>query len=320
MFGIKRVLFAAAVGGGAMYFADHYHLVQTVDGLVVVPRAQQASLRTTYSDVRGWDATKWAQYPELSESLLKDGRGGLLIDGTVDGVLQQLGERIGLKGTEAAPVAGAAAESRPPIVFGTPGSNGPSLAPAAAAPADDSLLGRLSRQLQGANATSPALETRPIIRNVPAAEAAPLQPAFQPTQPAATNERVELHPNQLPQDFLPSIHSAAMQRITTTLGGSTAPPAATSGAWSPSMELTPNFVDALGTSLGAPAPAAATTPLAPVATSPTLNASSDAAARPLNLDADRLRQSLPATIQQELLRNLHTEPSAGIDSSLFRSF
>ncbi|MFV0442790.1 MAG: hypothetical protein ACK5Q5_04375 [Planctomycetaceae bacterium] len=316
MFGFKRIVLSALVGGGAVYFADHYHVVHTVDGLVVVPRSQQVPLRSAYADVRGWDTTKWAQYPELSESMIQDGRSGLLIDGTADGFLREIGNKLGLPSStndSATPVV----TDRPPIVFESPLTQ-TSPAPANVAPAaDDSLLGRLSRQLQGASSTStPTIESRPLSREVPTSTT-PLQPAYQPPQQPLTNERASVPAEQFPQDLLPSIHSAAMQRITSELSSSVG---GASSNWTPAFEAlqtdAQNAVSRIpnGTTV---APSVIQN-LFPAATQ-SFNSAGATGSVPLPIDAQRLKESLPTTIQEQLLRQLHTEPSAGLETPVGRS-
>lgn len=310
MFGFKRVALGLLVGGGGMYFADHYHVVHTTEGVVVVPRAQQPSLRSAYADVRGWDAAKWAQYPELSQSMVTDGRSGLLIDGTTDGLMRELGTKLMLPAAGSAPT-GTMATDRPPIVFGQPAAPILPNTPQSTAPADDSLLGRLSRQLQGNSAsTSPQFDTRPLQRDVPGAPAPPLQPAYSSPQTPPGNERADIDPPPFVDEDFPSIHSAAMQRVNTTLGA----PAGTveslftpaTGTHSTASGLIPQLQEAATNQVPEldwlqPRTSPSATPA---------DASSDAGLRPLEIDAQRLQQQLPSVIQQNLIRTL--QPSAAV--------
>jgi hypothetical protein len=228
MFGIKRVVVGMLIGGGTMYFADHYHLVHTTEGLVVVPRAQQVPLRSSYADVRGWDAAKWAQYPELTEALQQDGRGQLIVNGSLQGLLQQAGTAFGV--LPSATATDISVPTRPPIVFeADPGPVasqhvGHPTAPMQSA-VDDSLLGRLTRQLQSnvnASASPAVAPTKPAVTAPLPTQSLPQQPLSvtpsQPSkQPQPANGRASLPGNSLPEDLYPSIHAAAMQRITRDL-------------------------------------------------------------------------------------------------------
>ena len=312
MLGIKRVVAGMLVGGGAMYFADHYHVVHTTEGHVVIPRSQQIALRSSYADVRGWDATKWAQYPELSEAVLQDGRGGLLVEGTVDSLMQKAQSVLGVGDQTSTP---AEANDRPPIIFSQPAvPSGPSL-PAATqlTPAsDDSLLGRLSRQLLGGGGGT-TLQERPLTRDVPApaTNSAPVQPAYA-IPPAATNDRAGISEDALPENLLPSIHSAAMQRITSEIGLSQQPAAAiqqelpqrTLGS-----DVLPAGVQDLASSLRS---RESWTPEAPSAPAPMssggLGISVDGNQIPLEIDGGQLQQRMPNSLREGLLRVLTPPP------------
>ena len=276
-------------------------------------------LRSAYADVRGWDATKWAQYPELSESMITDGRSGLLIDGTADGLMRQLGDKLGLP-TGSAPAAGATASERPPIVFDQAAQLALPTAPQAVAPAEDSLLSRLSRQLQSGSGgtTTPTLDQRPLQRAAPGTQAAPMQPAYSPPQPPLGNERAEGEaPPFVDADF-PSIHSAAMQRVTTDLGvptgavdslfqSPTDAAGADQGLFSRLQETATGQVPELDWSR----------PLTRELT-PSPTGSSETGFRPLDIDAARLQQQLPSVIQQNLLRSL--QPSAAAPPPTIKAF
>ncbi|MCA9053449.1 MAG: hypothetical protein KDA75_06410 [Planctomycetaceae bacterium] len=312
MFGIKRVVAGLLVGGGAMYFADHYHVVHTTEGHVVVPRAQQIALRSSYADVRGWDATKWAQYPELSEAVLQDGRGGLLVEGTVDSLMQKAQSALGVGDQTSTP---AEANNRPPIIFSQPTvPTGPSLPAATQLPpaSDDSLLGRLSRQLQGGSGGT-TLQERPLTRDVPAptTNSAPVQPAYA-TPPAATNDRAGISEDYLPENLLPSIHSAAMQRITSEIGLSQQPAAAIQQELQQrtrSADVLPAGVQDVASSLLSQE---SWTPAAPNSAVPTgsgsLGASVDGNQIPLDIDAGQLQQRMPNSLREGLLRVLTPPP------------
>ena len=61
-----------------MYFAYQYHVVKADEGLLLVPKPQ-SSTSDWYVDVRNWSAAEWKQHPLLIHSLVKHGRGDLVI-------------------------------------------------------------------------------------------------------------------------------------------------------------------------------------------------------------------------------------------------
>ncbi|QDT95722.1 hypothetical protein [Gimesia aquarii] len=79
------------IGAGGMYAAFEYHLIQSKEGWLVVPKSQ-AGLRDAYVDIREWRAANWKEHPRLAQSLIDDGKGNLIIqsasNGLLDGVFQ----------------------------------------------------------------------------------------------------------------------------------------------------------------------------------------------------------------------------------------
>lgn len=69
--------FGMIVGGSAVAFAFEYHLVQSNDGLMLVPK-RHASLSCLYSDVRTWKPGEWQAHPDLVHSLVAKGRADLI--------------------------------------------------------------------------------------------------------------------------------------------------------------------------------------------------------------------------------------------------
>ena len=74
MFGIRTFLVGLLAGACGGLFAANYHVVRTVDGVVVVPRTQRPPLRSSYVDVRTWSQAMWSNHPEVTEALTADGR------------------------------------------------------------------------------------------------------------------------------------------------------------------------------------------------------------------------------------------------------
>jgi len=265
MFGIRSFLFGALLGGGATYCAHHYHVVQTADEFLLVPRSDQIALRSSYVDVRGWDLTRWNDYPDVSVALLKQGREDLILRSMLPGGQQPGGQTpvgAAASGGSAGPfgtspaqggtmpfgsaAAGAAGPSQPdrPLIVFDPALQTAVPTPAAAAAEsgrqplveDDSLLGRLRRQLQSPPTESPppagagslpatsqfGLQERPLLRDSGGAPSGPAaspvgtpSPQFLP----AFDPRAELTPQRPPEQFLPSIHAAALDRLGAELQG-----------------------------------------------------------------------------------------------------
>lgn len=69
----KPFLFGAIAGAGVIFVALQYHVVQTHEGVRVVPRTPQHSLGLAYADIRNWDAAKWSDRPELARALVANG-------------------------------------------------------------------------------------------------------------------------------------------------------------------------------------------------------------------------------------------------------
>ena len=84
MFGFNTFTAGIILGGAASLFAMRYHVVQSNEGLIVLPRSNQPPVRSVYVDVRKWNVAMWKQYPEVAEAMVKSGRGDLMITGAVN--------------------------------------------------------------------------------------------------------------------------------------------------------------------------------------------------------------------------------------------
>ncbi|TWT55604.1 hypothetical protein KOR42_27310 [Thalassoglobus neptunius] len=78
MFGIKTFFTGLLTGSVGSLLAMQFHVMNTNEGVIVVPRAHQPALFTTYVDVRKWDQNKWNQHPEVVEAAVRSGRTELL--------------------------------------------------------------------------------------------------------------------------------------------------------------------------------------------------------------------------------------------------
>lgn len=311
MLRLKTFLLGAAVGAGGMFGAHRYHLVHTPDGLIVVRRTEHVQLWSTYADVRNWDAARWEQSPELQAALREDGRSDLLD-------LSRLDRASVLGGLpDAAPagdVPSGGRTARPPIVFEQPVPVGatertrPSM-PEAAEP--DSLLGRLSRQLRGepiggtTDRPADGLRERPLSRRT----AEPSGGAQSAGGGASSigDERAAAPVQPLPGDVLPSIHAAALERVTPTgepAGASTA--GRTNPPLSSAVEgISRSVSEAISSKLvtgGSPGTgenwsrSLVRETLPPHEGAPP--SSSRGSTAPMDVDASRLRSRVPASVQE----------------------
>ena len=79
---IKPLLFGLTLGSVGTLVAMQYHLVRTEERLLIVARAHQPPLRSTYVDIRHWSPAMWQYYPELQEAIVKAGRSDLMVSQT----------------------------------------------------------------------------------------------------------------------------------------------------------------------------------------------------------------------------------------------
>ena len=90
MFGIKMFLGGILVGTCGGLFVANYHVVNSPQGIVVVPRTQRPPLRSTYVDIRSWSQAMWANHPEVTQALIADGRSALIRDNLKDNLLKEV--------------------------------------------------------------------------------------------------------------------------------------------------------------------------------------------------------------------------------------
>jgi hypothetical protein len=74
---LSTFIFGMVAGGLLIYVALNYHLIHAQDGLHMVPKVD-ATLASTYVDVRGLGISDLAQYPEVAMAISKAGRQDLL--------------------------------------------------------------------------------------------------------------------------------------------------------------------------------------------------------------------------------------------------
>jgi len=74
---LSTFIFGMVVGGLLIYVALNYHLIHAQDGLHMVPKVD-ATLASTYVDVRGLGVSDLTRYPEVAMAISKAGRQDLL--------------------------------------------------------------------------------------------------------------------------------------------------------------------------------------------------------------------------------------------------
>ncbi len=89
MFGIKTFLAGLTIGGVTSLLAMQFHVINTNDGLIVLPRVNRPPVRSTYVDVRKWSLSMWRQHPEVAQAAVKYGRPDLLGGGVLNSILPQ---------------------------------------------------------------------------------------------------------------------------------------------------------------------------------------------------------------------------------------
>jgi hypothetical protein len=73
-----------------MYVGLQYHILMAPEGMLLVPRAPQHSLKGAYADVQGWDVKEWAAHPQISLAVTEHGRSDLISEGVQRGILDGL--------------------------------------------------------------------------------------------------------------------------------------------------------------------------------------------------------------------------------------
>ncbi len=90
MFGIRTFLCGLLVGTCGGLFVANYHVVNTPQGVVVVPRNQRPPLRSSYVDIRSWSEAMWTNHPEVTQALIADGRSALIRENLTDNLLDEI--------------------------------------------------------------------------------------------------------------------------------------------------------------------------------------------------------------------------------------
>lgn len=124
MFGIKTFLAGLTIGGVTSLLAMQFHVINTNDGLIVLPRVNRPPVRSTYVDVRKWSLSMWKQHPEVAQAAVRYGRPDLLGGGVLNSILpQQTGFQADPASKSKKEKAKFALDALVPIKFSNPNEN-----------------------------------------------------------------------------------------------------------------------------------------------------------------------------------------------------
>ena len=90
---LYNFLLGLALGFGLYHALSHYSMVNSADGLQLVPK-QVPRLSEIYVDVRDFKPVDWADHPELILDLQKAGKQKVLQDAAVDAVNDAVGRGL----------------------------------------------------------------------------------------------------------------------------------------------------------------------------------------------------------------------------------
>lgn len=86
---IKYLLLGVILGGATVAGALHYHLLQTSEGLVLVPKTG-STLSDTYIDIRNFGVSEWNEHRHVVDALIKADRQDVLQGSAMDGIKQSV--------------------------------------------------------------------------------------------------------------------------------------------------------------------------------------------------------------------------------------
>lgn len=86
----KPFLFGALFGAGTVFIGLQYHVVQSLEGIRVVPRTPQHAIGLAYVDIRNWGAEQWADRPELARALVAHGSTDLVASSVTEGLVESI--------------------------------------------------------------------------------------------------------------------------------------------------------------------------------------------------------------------------------------
>jgi hypothetical protein len=86
----KPFLFGALFGAGTVFIGLQYHIVQSHEGVRVVPRTPQHAIGLAYVDIRNWGAEQWVDRPELARALVAHGSTDLVASSVTEGLVESI--------------------------------------------------------------------------------------------------------------------------------------------------------------------------------------------------------------------------------------
>ncbi|MCP4507428.1 MAG: hypothetical protein GY826_13680 [Fuerstiella sp.] len=86
----KPFLFGALFGAGTVFVGLQYHIVQSHEGVRVVPRTPQHAIGLAYVDIRNWGSEQWADRPELARALVAHGSTDLVASSVTEGLAESI--------------------------------------------------------------------------------------------------------------------------------------------------------------------------------------------------------------------------------------
>ncbi len=84
---IKYLLLGFVLGVASVAGALQFHVLQTAEGLQVVPKVD-STLTDTYVDIRTFGVSEWNEHRPLVDALIKADRQDILKGAAVDGIKQ----------------------------------------------------------------------------------------------------------------------------------------------------------------------------------------------------------------------------------------
>ncbi len=87
---LKPFLFGALFGAGTVFIGLQYHIVQSHEGVRVVPRTPQHAIGLAYVDIRNWGTEQWSDRPELARALVAHGSTDLVASSVTEGLVESI--------------------------------------------------------------------------------------------------------------------------------------------------------------------------------------------------------------------------------------
>ncbi|MBX7168172.1 MAG: hypothetical protein K1X74_17685 [Pirellulales bacterium] len=93
MSAIRNLMFGMILGGAGVYVGLKYHVVNTNEGLVLVPKLE-ATFADSYIDVRKFTPNDWNERRQLVAAIVKADKQDIIQDSAVDGLKRGVGDLL----------------------------------------------------------------------------------------------------------------------------------------------------------------------------------------------------------------------------------